>query len=202
MANSALVLAAGDSSRMGRHKILLPFNGMTLIEHIVNQLTEAGVSEVVVVVGKGAPSVREALAETSAVIAENVHYQNGMLSSVRVGLAALSDESQRVAVCLGDQPAIRCALVRALFEQAAAQPGKIIVPVYEGRRGHPLLIPRCHWSSVLERYEDLGLRGLLQEHASSVLEWLVDDAWVLDDMDYPEDYARELRRLEEESDPD
>lgn len=197
MANSALVLAAGESSRMGRHKILLPYNGMTVIEHIVEQLTEAGVSEVIVVVGKDAKSVRDALAETSAVIAENVNYQEGMLSSVRVGIASLSEDSERAAVCLGDQPAIRDALVGALFEQAAAQPGKIIVPVYEGRRGHPLLIPRRYWSSVLERYDDVGLRGLLEEQGASVLEWLVDDAWVLDDMDYPEDYSRELRRLKD-----
>lgn len=197
MPGTAIVLAAGASTRMGSQKVVLPYNGKTVIRHIVDELAAVGLNEIVVVVGNRAQNVRDALTDSSAIITENSHFEEGMLSSVRVGIRAASTQNDHALICLGDQPALRSGLVQVLIEEAARSPKTIIVPRYNELRGHPMVVPRCFWNEVLDRYDEVGLRGLLREHSASVQEFSVEEEWVLDDMDRPEDYARELKRLEE-----
>ncbi len=196
MTCAAIVLAAGDSTRMGQQKITLPFNGVTVIEHIVQTLERCGLGKVVVVVGRDAAEIRAALRGCSVNVVDNPDYQQGMLTSVRAGLRALGDEMDAALVCLGDQPSIQPSVVRAVIECGASSPSDIVVPGYEGKRGHPLLIPSEYWKSIVSSYDDVGLRGLLQEYSSKITDLPGEESWVLDDMDYPEDYQRELKRLE------
>ncbi len=191
----AIVLAAGESRRMGSHKLLLPFGSTTVIAHIVDQLLGSVVNKVLVVVGHGEERVAEQLSRSSVEIVTNSNYSTGMLSSVRCGLQALPQECETVMVALGDQPAITSELVDEMVRLFSATDKGILVPLYRGRRGHPLLFAARYRDEILTRYDDVGLRGLLRAHPDDVLDLEVSTPAVLSDMDYPEDYRRELESL-------
>ena len=199
MPYAAIVLAAGDSVRMGQHKILLPYNGVTVIEHIVRQIQIAGISEIVVVTGRDPEGVRESLQTSSAGCVHNADYKNGMLTSVRTGLQSLSTDIEGAFMCLGDQPGLRAEGVTELRWSVEAHPDVIHVPTYQERRGHPLYIPRRFWLRVLNEFDDEGLRGLLRAESANIIHDQIDAPWVLQDIDHPEDYTRALRDLESDA---
>lgn len=192
----AIVLAAGASTRMGRQKLLLPFAGTTVVAHIVRELHAAQVAAVYVVVGFEPDRVRAALSGTRVNIVENPDYTRGMLSSVRAGLASAPMAWSAALIALGDQPLIRAAHAAALLAAHAADPDRILVPGHEGRRGHPLLLPRRYWAETAVQHDGTGLRGLLQAHADDVCVVELGTDEVLTDMDTPEDYTRTLARAE------
>lgn len=186
----AIVLAAGESRRMGRPKPLLPWDGRTLIEHLVSELSASQVANTYVVTGHHAEAVVEVLADTTAQCVLNSDYRVGMLSSVRAGIRAVGDDTDAVLICLGDQPHLPPALVDGLIEATREQSAMIAVPTTKGRRGHPLLFSLRYRDEILKGYEETGLRGLLDAHAAEIHHWDTDDAGILIDLDTPEDYAR------------
>jgi molybdenum cofactor cytidylyltransferase len=193
----AIVLAAGESRRMGSHKLLLPFGSTTVIVHIVDQLLRSVVNNVLVVVGHDEERVVEQLPGSSVEVVTNPNYRTGMLSSVRCGLQALPQACQAVMVALGDQPALTSELVDEMVRSYSATDKGILVPVYSGRRGHPLLFSAHYRYEILTHYDDVGLRGLMRAHPDDVLDLDVSTPGVLSDMDYPEDYRRELESLDD-----
>ena len=192
----AVVLAAGQSRRMGAHKMLLPYGGKTVIAHVVDELARSSVADVVVVVGHEGERVTEALAGLPATVVANDEHEAGMLSSVRCGLRALGAPCEAVMVALGDQPGVTSELADGLTRAFAATDKGIVVPVCDGKWGHPLLFSNRHCPEVLGRFGNVGLRGLLRAHPDDILELAVPDAAALSDMDYPEDYHEALARLE------
>jgi molybdenum cofactor cytidylyltransferase len=178
---------------MGRQKLLLPFAGTTVIAHVVAQLRRAGVGEVIAVIGADAPEVDAALAGHAVIIARNPDYLRGMLSSVRAGLAAAPSHWTAALLVLGDQPLITPAILGSVLNAAGAD--RIAVPTFNGRRGHPILLPRCFWEEALTRHNDIGLRGVLRAHATAVDQVEVDSEDILADMDTPADYDAALARL-------
>ncbi len=195
----AIVLAAGESRRMGVQKLLLPFGGTTVVGHIVSELNRSVVDTVIVVVGHDGDRVAEELSGRSVSIATNPNYKAGMLSSVRCGLDALPKQCDAVMVALGDQPAISAGLVDEMVQSFGSTDKGILVPLYRGKRGHPILFSVGYRDEVLERYDDVGLRGLLRTHPDDVYELDVPTSAVLSDMDYPEDYRRERAGLGKDS---
>jgi molybdenum cofactor cytidylyltransferase len=194
----AVVLAAGLSRRMGTPKLLLPFGGKTVIASIIDQLLQSRVDGIYVVVGGEAERISGALDGRAVNIVRNLDPERGgMLSSVRCGLAALPQPCQGALVVLGDQPAITAGVVDRMVEAFDERGGGILVPCLGGRRGHPILISMRFRDEILAQYDEVGLRGLLKAHPEEILEIEVEDAAVLADMDTPEDYRRELARLEE-----
>ena len=206
---AAIVLAAGESRRMGQLKLAMPLAGTPVLCHVVNALMAAPVAEIVVVVGHCAEDVRTLLRDAPVRIVENPRYHEGMLSSVRAGLNGLSAKPEAVVVALGDQPAIQSAWVKALIESFRKAAGGIHVPAIArgssdgriaangpqaGRRGHPLLFSSEYVPDVLTRFDDAGLRGLLDAYPDAVYEVLIDDAGILEDLDTPEDFAQAVRR--------
>ena len=131
----AIVPAAGESRRMGRHKLLLPFGSTTVIAHIVDQLLASVVDEVLVVVGHAGDRVAEALGDRPVTIVPNPDYRSGMLSSVRCGLRAVPEGCRAVLVALADQPTITRRLIDKLVGAYASNDKGIVVPVHGGRRG-------------------------------------------------------------------
>jgi molybdenum cofactor cytidylyltransferase len=192
----AIVLAAGRSKRMGAQKLLLPFGGRTVICHIVDEVSGAdSVNHIVVVTGADGQAVSAALGGRRLVIVPNPEFDSEMLESVRCGLAALPGTCDALLIVLGDQPAIR----RAWIEKLAGiyrehERKKIVVPVHDGHRGHPMLIPMRFREELLSRHDNTGIRGLLDAHADDVIKVAWGDGDVLADMDYPEDYRRELEK--------
>lgn len=192
----AVVPAAGQSRRMGSCKQLLPFAGTTVIGHIVDELLRSRVSEVRVVVGHQSEQVREELATRKVQIIVNPDYRRtDMLASLRCGLAELPPECSAVLVALGDQPAVRAELVDAMIDRFAIAGRGIAVPVCAGRRGHPVLLAAMYRDEIMTGYDEVGLCGLIAAHEYDVAELPVLASEVLFDMDYPEDYQRELARL-------
>jgi len=197
----AVILAAGQSRRMGAQKLLLPFDGGTVIGRIAGEILRSPVARTFVVVGADGARVAAAL-ETERVSRKeafsfitNPAPEGDMLSSVRCGLRALPPECEAILVALGDQPSITAELVTRIVHAFGASGHGIVVPVYAGKRGHPILFSARYSEEVLIRHDDLGLRGLLRAHPEDVLELPADSASVLSDMDYPQDYLRELGRL-------
>lgn len=186
----SIVLAAGMSRRMGVQKLLLPFDEKTLIGRIVDELTGAVVDKIHVVVGCESERVVEELSGRKVLIVENPDYEEGMLSSVRAGIRSLPDECECVLVALGDQPAITSELIDELVKAFVESEKDILTPLYNGKRGHPLLFSQSYCYEVLECYDDIGLRGLLHAHPDDVFELSVSSSAVLSDIDYPEDYRR------------
>jgi molybdenum cofactor cytidylyltransferase len=216
----AIILAAGESRRMGAQKLLLPFDGRTVIGRIAGEILRGPVARTFVVVGadgarvaaavederlsrKGARARRDrepcesprGSPQGALSFVTNPDPAGDMLSSVRCGLRALPPGCQAVLVALGDQPSITAELIAQLVNASRVSGRGIIVPVYGGKRGHPLLFSARYSQEVLTRYDDLGLRGLLHAHPEDVFELAADSASVLTDMDYPQDYLRELGRL-------
>jgi molybdenum cofactor cytidylyltransferase len=188
----AVVLAAGLSHRMGVQKLLLPFGGKTVIAHIVDQLLVSTVDEVYVVVGHQAENIRAELSGRAVSIVNNPNYKSGMLSSVRCGLQHLPEDCRGVMVVLGDQPSITTKLIDKMLQSFATTEKSIIVPLHKGKRGHPILFSSRYREEIMTQYGDVGLRGLLYSHSDDVFELDVPTSSVLCDMDYPEDYRREL----------
>lgn len=191
----ALVLAAGQSRRMGTQKLLLPLNGQPVIVRVVDELLRGPVDQVFVVVGEQGRQIREAIAARPVRVVTNADAEGEMLSSVRCGLTAMPDKCAGVLVALGDQPSITAQVVEDLVEAFRAGGRGIVVPTYQAQRGHPLLIAMHYRDEILTRYDHVGLHGLLQAHAEDVLGVEVAASGVLEDMDVPEDYRRMIGRF-------
>ncbi len=194
---SAIVLAAGLSTRMGGYpKPLLPYGQGTIVEHILDVLECCGMAEAVVVTGHFHRAVDEQLAGRAVRTVFNPSYTNGeMLASVQVGLTAASAESEAALIVLGDQPALDEGVVRAAIAEFRRGAGTVVIPSYNMRRGHPMLIARKHWSSILSLRGEQTLRDFMNGAARDICHVAVDNPGILRDVDTPDEYARELARI-------
>ena len=194
----AVVLAAGRSRRMGPgvQKLLLPFAGSTVIGHVVGQVLAAPVERAIVVTGRdGRVAAAASAAGPGVTVVVNEKVDDDMLGSARCGLRALPAGCDAVLLVPGDQPSITACLVRRVIGAYAARGHGIVVPAYKGRRGHPLLFATGYAPEVLGGYDGVGVRGLLRSHPDDVFELDVPDPGVVDDVDLPGDYDREVARL-------
>ncbi len=189
----AIVLAAGRSTRMSVQKLLLPFGSSTVVGTVVDAVSRPPVDRTIVVTAPGG-DVAAALAGRDVTLVVNPDPAAEMLDSVRIGLRALPPACEAVLVTPGDLPGVTPGLVASLVAAFRASGKGIVVPVYDGGRGHPLLLGARYFAEVLTRYDDVGLRGLPRAHQDDVLEVVVVDDAVLADIDTPEDYER-VRRL-------
>lgn len=201
-----IVLAAGSSSRMGAHKLLLPLGGRPLVAYAVAAACASAAEPVVVVLGRDADDVRAALPPGRYVTMVNPDYASGMASSVRAGLRALRaagggrgrkpDSSTAGAlIALADQPLAGADLFDALLRAATEYPDEIVAARYDGRRGNPVVFPAALFAE-LERVEgDEGGRGVIARHPDllRVIDW--PDPRAALDVDRPEDYARVVSLL-------
>ncbi len=193
---SAIVLAAGESRRMGQDKLLVPYGRSTVLQHVIEALQSSDLDEVVVVVSKGAKDVAKLVKATRAKLVLNPDSSRGMLSSVRCGLEGVSPQTDAVMVVLGDQPSLSADIVDQLIYTYQGTESSIVVPKCRGRRGHPLLFSMKFKSDVMEHYDEVGLRGLLNAHSEHVFELPIRSDSILNDLDTLDDYQRELDRLQ------
>jgi molybdenum cofactor cytidylyltransferase len=188
----AVVLAAGQSRRMGRPKLLMPWGERTVIEQVVKVLLDGAATPVVVVSGGTHEQIAEALRAWPVQIVHNPRYQeNQMALSLRAGLAAMPAEVQAVLVALGDQPQIESSVVQAVIEAYRLSQARLVVPSYQMRRGHPWLAARPLWSELLGQQPVATLRDFLSTHASEIHYLPLDKPSILQDLDTPDDYARQ-----------
>jgi molybdenum cofactor cytidylyltransferase len=192
----AVVLAAGMSKRMGQPKVLLPWTARrTIIEQIIEQLMLARLDHICVVTGSRSGEVRQLATGMGAETAYNPDYRSGeMLSSLKVGLAAMPRQVQAALVVLGDQPRIQPRVITQVLTAYAEGRGKIVAPSFQKRRGHPILIDRRYWQEILSLPPDGAPRDVINAHAGEIAYVDVDTDSVLRDVDTPDDYAQERWR--------
>ena len=183
---SAIVLAAGKSERMGRPKALLSIHGRTFLENILATIRLAKIADVVVVVGRHRDEILESIALPNVVF--NPDYEQGMITSIQTGIRALSGASDGALLFLVDHPAVTEHTIETLVERFS--PGRIVLPTYECRRGHPVLFSRGILDEILEVPVTAGANVVVRKDPSRIIEVPVEDSGVTFDVDTPEDYSR------------
>ena len=208
MTVAAILLAGGESSRMGQPKALLPWGpstgsgqAQTLVEYQIDQLRQPPVERVVVVLGHDAERIRPVVEQAGAEVLINELYKRGRASSLRAGARAVADDTRTIVMLDVDQPRPR-RVIQRLIENHVRASNLITVPTFEGKRGHPTvvdgwLLPELR--RVRERTD--GLRGFLEQHETDVVELPFDSEVVLVGMNTPQEYEALKRRYfaEEES---
>jgi molybdenum cofactor cytidylyltransferase len=185
---AAIVLAAGRSRRMGAFKPLLPFGAKTVVESCVENLKGAGVCEIVVVLGHRADELRAHLSRLSVRFAVNEKAGSEMGASVARGVERVSGGTGAVLVALADHPAVPPEVVRFLVERWEETGASLVVPLWRGRGGHPVLVDLSYREELSRLEVGRGLRGLFETHAGEVLRVEVECPYVARDMDTWEDY--------------
>ncbi len=185
---AALVMAAGRSSRMGgANKLLAELDGQPMVRRVVTTALASGAAPVFVVLGHDAHRVRAALRGCKVHFVDNPAYAEGMSTSLRQGLGAIPADADGAVVLLGDMPRIDQAMIDRLIAAFDPTEGRsICVPVWNGKRGNPVLWARRYFAEMAEIAGDVGARHLIGEHADQVAEVPMPDDATLVDIDTPE----------------
>ncbi|HWP28808.1 MAG TPA: nucleotidyltransferase family protein [Chloroflexota bacterium] len=192
---AAIVLAAGASRRMGFPKALLPIDGRTFIQHIIAALAASRVAAIYVVLGCDQARIRATVDLTPARVVVNPDWEQGQLSSLATGLQTLPPgEFDAALMALVDHPLIEPAVVDALIAAFERTRRPIVVPVYGGRRGHPVLFAASLFPELLSAPPTEGARAVVRAHRAEVLEVPVDTPGVLADIDTPQHYREWLAK--------
>ena len=188
---AALILAAGQSRRMGQPKMLLPWGKSTVIGHVLTTFLDAGVKEIVVVTG-GARNPVEELAKSFPVqIVFNKDFATGeMLSSLQIGLQSMANWVEATLIGLGDQPQVQERSVRSICQAYREYRSNLVVPSFQMKRGHPWLVARPLWGELLEMRPPQSPRDFLNKHGGKIHYVNMDTPSVLADLDTPEDYEK------------
>jgi molybdenum cofactor cytidylyltransferase len=192
---SAILLAAGESTRMGRQKALLPWEGTTLLEYQLAQLAAVdGISEIIVVTGHEPDRIREIVSRSPRAHAvHNSDYRTGKVSSIKAGLMAASPATEALLLLAVDQPR-SASVTRAVIEAFAASRPRIAAAAHAGRHGHPLLFARAMLPELLGISEKTkGVRSVMQRNAESILSVEIADPDVHLDLNVPADLERGAR---------
>jgi len=197
---AAIVLAAGMSRRMGRLKQLLPFGDKPMLARVVESLQSAQPGgPIVIVTGHAAAEIVLAVQQSTPemqniAFAHNAAYATGeMLSSVQTGVRALPPDVNAFLLVLGDQPGVLPSTINALCTTFVDTRAPIVQPVFNGRRGHPLLFAARCTPEILALPRGATLRDCVQQHRGEAIEVSVPDAAIVADVDTPEEYERALR---------
>jgi molybdenum cofactor cytidylyltransferase len=190
---AAIVLAAGQSRRMGSNKMMADIEGVPMIARAVDAALASAASPVVVVVGHEAERVRTALAGRNVTFAHNPHFAEGLSTSLRAGLDVLPADIDGAVIALGDMPGVTKAHLDRLI--AAFDPdggAAICVPTFNGKRGNPVLWAKVYFPEMREVAGDVGARHLIGAHGEDIREVAMPDTGVLEDLDTPAALAAHL----------
>ncbi len=186
---SAIVLAAGESKRMGKLKQLLPLGESTIIEQTIDNLLSSRIGEVIVVMGHGAEEIKRRLGIRQVKIVYNPRYTEGMSTSIAAGLRELDAKADAVMLVLADQPFIDSQTIDKLLDEFGKHDRGIAFPAYRGKRGHPVIFSRRYIDELLKLKGDAGAKELIERHPDDILEVPVDSPGILRDIDTPEAYS-------------
>lgn len=192
---AAVILAAGQSTRMGQPKMLLPWGQTSVLGQVVATFSACGAQDIMIVSG----GAREAVEAEAALLAGKFplrwvynpqHASGEMLSSLQCGLSALGSQVDAALIGLGDQPQVSMDAVKKVISAYATFTSPLIVPSHNLRRGHPWLVQRALWGQLLALQPPQTLRDFLNALAAQIL-YIDTDSSILKDLDTPDDYQRE-----------
>jgi molybdenum cofactor cytidylyltransferase len=192
----AVVLSAGESSRMGRPKALLPIDGQTFIERIVAALKQTRVGKIIVILGHNASELQPKISHLPVEILINTDYKLGQLSSLQLAVRHLhlDHDCDGMLVHLVDHPYLTPALVQEMIRRFYETKKRIIVPKFHGKRGHPVIFSRELFAELLSAPADQGAKAVVNAHRADTLEIETEEAGIALDIDTPELYQQHVRR--------
>lgn len=186
---AAVILAAGQSTRMPSGKLLQPFHGQPMIRWPVQTALASGIRDVVVVTGHRADEVTLTLTDFPVTIVKNDDFADGLSSSLRCGVRAVSERASGFIVMLGDMPLVEETMLQKLVNRFDPSCKRAIgVPQYRGQRGNPVLWDRQFRNEIMTLTGDKGAKPMMALHADLVYEVEADSDAVLTDFDTPDDF--------------
>jgi len=186
---SAMLLAAGESKRMGGPKLLLKWNKGTIIEKSVDTLLASKINELIVVLGYQAQAILKRLGSRRLKAIINHQYRMGMSSSIQRGLGQVSPKSKAILIALADQPFVETDLIDLLIDIYSQNPHGIVLPIFKRRRGHPVILNRGRYQEEMENLTgDIGCKPILDRHPEDILEVEVKTEGIIADIDSWEQY--------------
>jgi molybdenum cofactor cytidylyltransferase len=182
-----VILAAGQSKRLGRPKQLLDLNGEPVLRHTVRHASLSDLDQVVLVLGYEAAAIADAVGDWGQHLVVNPDYAQGQSTSLKLGLSAIDLNAEAVIFLLGDQPQVGPDLINQILAAFRQGPGRIVMPSYRGRASNPVLFAREFFPELAAVQGDQGARSVLKVHLSEV-EHVEIDAYAPLDIDTDEDY--------------
>ena len=185
---AAVVLAAGSSSRMGKPKQTLQLEGGPMLERVLQTLRQTKVGRVVVVLGAHSSVVRGWVKFGKEKVVVNPRFKEGMSGSIRLGLAE-AEEADAAMIVLGDQPFVSPGTIDRIIDAYVSSRSPVVVPVYHGRRGNPVLFDRSLFPQIRRIRGDVGAKSVVSGNEDKLLQVDVNDEGILVDIDTPSDYS-------------
>jgi molybdenum cofactor cytidylyltransferase len=185
---TGIILAAGNSARMGRSKPLLRLDGRTFTELIAENLLQAGVTSLIIVAGKDFDELGKIESLNGYRLIENNQVENGQLYSLQLALRTAGHDSDGCLVALADHPLVKPASYRRIVDEALAGGEKIIIPEFQGRHGHPVFFPARLFAELLAAPLTQGARFVVRNNRERVTYLPVGDDGILKDIDTEERY--------------
>jgi len=190
---SAILLAAGESKRMGKPKLLLPFGKGTILGQTIDNLLSSKVNEIIVVVGYRAQEMIKAIANRPVKVVVNPIYHQGMSTSIIVGLNLVDNKAQRLMIALADQPLINNKIFNRLVEESLGANKGITIPIYRGKRGNPIIFSTKYKEKLLSLKGDVGGKQIIKQHPDDILEVAIDSKSINIDIDTMGNYYSYLK---------
>jgi molybdenum cofactor cytidylyltransferase len=172
---AAVILSGGASSRMGSPKALLPYQGRPFLEHLLEVTAHRQIGSRRVVLGAQAEPIAKAVNLKADEIVINQEWEKGQLSSIQAALRSLPQGTDGILLCLIDHPLISSALIQELIEQFYKTKKPVVLPVYEGRRGHPVIFSASLYEELLSAPLEMGARAVVWAHMGEVEEVLTNE---------------------------
>lgn len=187
---AAIILAAGRSSRMGAHKLLLPLDGTPLLAWSIAAACASDAQPVIVALGREAGEVAAALPAGRYAIVVNPRFEEGMGTTLALAVSHLPPEVAGTIVLLGDQPFMPTSVIQAVLVAARERPDNIAMGMRAGQRGHPVYLPRRVFARVQALTADEGARTIIAEERDDITLIPIAEEHALFDVDTLEDYQR------------
>jgi len=186
----AVILAAGMSSRMGEAKQLLPLGGNTVLGQVLENVRHSTVDKIVLVLGHAAEAIKQHVNLQGLQVVTNDAHQQGMGTSLRAGISVLPPEVEAALIVLADQPFVRPATLNAIIGRYRNSNAQIVIPIYKGFRGNPVLLDRCVFSEIMALGGDIGCRAIFGGHLEGIVKAPVKDIGILLDLDSKDDFEK------------
>jgi|SRR5690348_1804610 len=183
---AAVILAAGESRRMGSPKALVPFRGISFVQHLVNATRHARIGVRRIVLGAGADEIRDQLGVDPAMIVVNPDWELGQLSSIQAGIRSLPEGTEGIVLCPVDHPLVSANLISNLIHQFDSSGKLIVLPAFRGQRGHPVIFRSTLYDELLAAPVDIGARQVVWAHPQDVDEVHTEEEGVVLNLNDPE----------------
>lgn len=184
----AVILAAGESKRMGTPKPLIEMEGETFLQRLIRILESSKADDIVVVLGNKSEEIRKQTDLSRCKVVINKDYKKGQLSSLTKAILSIPEEGvEGILVCLVDHPFISTSLIDQMIDAFYKADEQIIVPIYKGKRGHPVIFSQQLFPELLVASPEIGAREVVWNNPGLVLELETKEPGILKDIDYPAD---------------